>query len=168
MLVLLSGVSGAGKDTIKKELIKRMKNVTSLPSYTDRPVRINEIPGEIYNHVTTEEFEEMIKNEELYEYSLHHKHYYGTSRKLMNEKIQSGMSVVDALKASGFEVMPSNLRPIITEYEEVPGVVTTIKAELFEDLKSTQRFNHSSFYNMSKEIEMLRAQIEELEQSKGL
>jgi len=84
------------------------------------------------------------------------------------EKIQSGMSVVDALKASGFEVMPSNLRPIITEYEEVPGVVTTIKAELFEDLKSTQRFNHSSFYNMSKEIEMLRAQIEELEQSKGL
>jgi len=64
--------------------------------------------------------------------------------------------------------MPSNLRPIITGYEEVPGVVTTIKAELFEDLKNTQRFNHSSFYNMSKEIEMLRAQIEELEQSKGL
>ena len=29
MLVLLSGVSGAGKDTIKKELIKRIKNVES-------------------------------------------------------------------------------------------------------------------------------------------
>ena len=29
MLVLLSGVSGAGKDTIKKELIKRMDNVIS-------------------------------------------------------------------------------------------------------------------------------------------
>ena len=27
MLVILSGVSGAGKDTIKKELIKRMENV---------------------------------------------------------------------------------------------------------------------------------------------
>ena len=27
MLVLLSGVSGAGKDTIKRELIKRNKNV---------------------------------------------------------------------------------------------------------------------------------------------
>ena len=43
MLVLLSGVSGAGKDTIKKELIKRMDNVVSLPSYTDRPLRIGEI-----------------------------------------------------------------------------------------------------------------------------
>ena len=31
MLVLLSGVSGAGKDTIKKELIKRMENAESLP-----------------------------------------------------------------------------------------------------------------------------------------
>ena len=36
MLVILSGVSGAGKDTIKKELIKRMDNVISLPSYTSR------------------------------------------------------------------------------------------------------------------------------------
>ena len=66
MLVLLSGVSGAGKDTIKRELIKRMENVVSLPSYTDRPVRIDEVPGTMYNHVTTEEFEEMIKNNELY------------------------------------------------------------------------------------------------------
>ena len=36
MLVLLSGVSGAGKDTIKKELLKRMDNATTMPSYTDR------------------------------------------------------------------------------------------------------------------------------------
>ena len=48
MLVLLSGVSGAGKDTIKKELIKRMENVESLPSYTDRPQREGDIPGVTY------------------------------------------------------------------------------------------------------------------------
>ncbi len=39
MLVILSGVAGAGKDTIKKELIKRMENVESLPSFTSRPMR---------------------------------------------------------------------------------------------------------------------------------
>lgn len=39
MLVLLSGVSGAGKDTIKKELLKRMDNLTTMPSYTDRMPR---------------------------------------------------------------------------------------------------------------------------------
>ena len=42
MLVILSGVAGAGKDTIKKELIKRMENVESLPSYTSRPMREGE------------------------------------------------------------------------------------------------------------------------------
>ena len=37
MLVILSGVAGAGKDTVKKELMKRMKDVDTLPSYTSRP-----------------------------------------------------------------------------------------------------------------------------------
>ncbi len=45
MLVLLSGVSGAGKDTIKKELLKRMDNVTTMPSYTDRLPRPGETEG---------------------------------------------------------------------------------------------------------------------------
>ena len=36
MLFILSGVSGSGKDTIKKELIKRMNKNKSLTSYTWR------------------------------------------------------------------------------------------------------------------------------------
>ncbi len=34
MLVILSGVSGAGKDTVKKELMNKMEDVITLPSYT--------------------------------------------------------------------------------------------------------------------------------------
>ena len=85
MLVLLSGVSGAGKDTIKKELIKRMENVESLPSFTDRAPRIGEVEGQIYHFVETEEFERMIEAGELYEYDVHHERYYGTSKKLKND-----------------------------------------------------------------------------------
>mgnify|MGYP002657813235 FL=1 len=68
MLVVLSGVSGAGKDTIKKALIARMDNVESLPSYTDRLPREGEKNGEVYNFVSKEEFENMIANNEFYEY----------------------------------------------------------------------------------------------------
>lgn len=39
MLVILSGVAGAGKDTIKKEIVKRMEKVETIPSLTDRPIR---------------------------------------------------------------------------------------------------------------------------------
>ena len=93
MLVLLSGVSGAGKDTIKKELIKRMDNVTSMPSYTDRSPRPGEENGKIYNFISTEEFENKIKSGEFYEYSVHHEHYYGTSKKVLNDKISSDIEV---------------------------------------------------------------------------
>lgn len=132
MLVLLSGVSGAGKDTIKRELIKRMDNVVSLPSYTDRPIRIDEVPGTMYNHVTTEEFEEMIKNDELYEYSLHHKHYYGTSRKLMNEKIQSGKIIVKDIDVNGVENLINLLKQdtkVITIFLRVPKEVLMKRLE---------------------------------------
>ena len=123
MLVLLSGVSGAGKDTIKKELIARMKNVESLPSYTDRAPRENDIPGKTYNFVSTEEFEAMIARGELYEYSAHHNHYYGTSRKLLNEKMQNGKIIVKDIEVNGVENLVKllgNDTKIVTIFLKVP------------------------------------------------
>ena len=103
MLVILSGVSGAGKDTIKKELIKRMDNVISLPSFTSRKPRADEEEGVQYHFITKQEFEEKIKNNEFYEYDLHHENYYGTSRKLLNEKIASGKIIVKDIEVNGTE-----------------------------------------------------------------
>ena len=123
MLVLLSGVSGAGKDTIKKQLISRMNNVESLPSYTDRTPRANDIPGVTYNFVDTEEFERMIRDGELYEYSVHHEHYYGTSRKLLNEKIQEGKIIVKDIEVNGVENLLKLLKDdvkIVTIFLRVP------------------------------------------------
>ena len=103
MLVILSGVSGAGKDTIKKELIKRMDNVITLPSFTSRKPRVGEEEGVQYHFITKQEFEEKIKNNEFYEYDLHHENYYGTSRKLLNEKIASGKIIVKDIEVNGTE-----------------------------------------------------------------
>ena len=123
MLVLLSGVSGAGKDTIKKELIARMDNVESLPSFTDRAPRENDIPGKTYNFVSTEDFEAMIARGELYEYSAHHNHYYGTSRKLLNEKMQNGKIIVKDIEVNGVENLVKllgNDTKIVTIFLKVP------------------------------------------------
>lgn len=123
MLVLLSGVSGAGKDTIKKQLIARMKNVESLPSYTDRAPRANDVAGVTYNFVSTQEFERMIKDGELYEYSVHHEHYYGTSKKLLNEKINNGKIIVKDIEVNGVENLLKLLKndvKIVTIFLRVP------------------------------------------------
>ena len=123
MLVLLSGVSGAGKDTIKKALIQRNERIVSLPSYTDRESREGEVNGEIYNFITTEEFEELIKNNDLYEYDIHHDHYYGTSKKLLNDRLNSGKIIVKDIDVNGTENLVNLLGKdtrIITIFLRVP------------------------------------------------
>ena len=132
MLVVLSGVSGAGKDTIKKALIARMDNVESLPSYTDRAPRAGEKPGEVYNFVSKEEFETMIANNEFYEYNVHHEHYYGTSRTLMNEKIKSGKVIVKDIDVNGTENLVKLLKDdtrVITIFLRVPKEVLAKRLE---------------------------------------
>ena len=133
MLVILSGVAGAGKDTIKRELIKRMENVESLPSYTSRPMREGDIKGQTYEFVSREEFEKMIEREEFYEYDIHHNQYYGTSRKLLNDKIKSGKVIVKDIDVNGTEHLKEllgNDTRVVTIFLRVP------KTELEKRLKA--------------------------------
>lgn len=103
MLVILSGVSGAGKDTIKKELMKRMENIATLPSFTSRTMREGEEEGVQYHFISKEEFEDKIRKGDFYEYDLHHGNYYGTSRELMSNKIKEGKIIVKDIEVNGTE-----------------------------------------------------------------
>ena len=103
MLVILSGVAGAGKDTVKKELLNRMKNVVTIPSFTSRSPRPGDIPGKTYHFVSKEEFKKRIQEGEFYEYNLHHNNYYGTSKKILNEEIKNGNIIVKDIEVNGTE-----------------------------------------------------------------
>ena len=141
MLVILSGVSGAGKDTIKKELINRMENVESMASFTSREPREGEIPGQTYNYVSKEKFEEMIKNGEFYEYDIHHNNYYGTSRKLLNEKMKSGKIIVKDIDVNGTEhliELLGNDTKIVTIFLRVPKEELKRRIEQREENVSPQ------------------------------
>jgi len=133
MLVILSGVSGAGKDTIKKELLKREENIVTIPSITDRPIREGEVEGAPYHFVSTEEFERMIKDNELYEYNVHHNHYYGTSKKVFNERVKEGKIIVKDIDVNGTENLVKLLEKdmkVVTIFLRVP------KEELERRLKN--------------------------------
>ena len=103
MLVILSGVSGAGKDTVKKELMNKMEDVIKLPSYTSREPRDGEQEGVEYHFISKDEFKDRIEKNEFYEYDVHHENYYGTSRRLMNEKIESGKIIIKDIEVNGTE-----------------------------------------------------------------
>ena len=154
MLVLLSGVSGAGKDTIKKELIKRLDDVVSLPSYTSRSPRDGEVEGEVYHFVTEEEFRKMIEKNELYEYNVHHNNYYGTSRMLMNEKINSGKIIVKDIDVNGVE----NLLKVLKDEVKV---VTIFLRVPFDELKNRIKTRDSSISEEELNLRLSRFDYEE-------
>ena len=58
-LVIISSPSGAGKTTLCKLLIKKMKNMNLSISYTSRNKRLNEVNGKDYYFVSKKKFEEL-------------------------------------------------------------------------------------------------------------
>ena len=145
MLVILSGVAGAGKDTIKRELLKRIPVVDTLPSFTDRPPRPGDVPGETYNFVSTEEFQEMIENKQLYEYNVHHNHFYGTSKRILNQKLNSGKIIVKDIEVNGTENLVNILK------EDVKVVTIFLKVEK-EELR--KRLEHRIDKPSEEEIQL--------------
>ncbi len=95
LLIVISGPSGAGKDTICNKIIEGMKNIKMSISMTSREPRKNEVEGKDYYFVTKQEFERAIKNDEFLEYAtVHDNQYYGTPKLKLDETINSGTSVI--------------------------------------------------------------------------
>lgn len=100
-LLVLSGLSAAGKGTIVKEILKRFDNYALSISATTREKRNNELDGVDYFFVSKEKFEEMIKNGELIEYANYVGNFYGTPRKYVEEKLDSGINIILEIEMQG-------------------------------------------------------------------
>lgn len=100
-LIVLSGPSGVGKSTVIAELFSQRSNIYFSVSYTTRQPRVGEQDGVNYNFVSREEFERMIANDELLEYAEYVDNYYGTSIKLIREKLDAGIDVLLDIEVQG-------------------------------------------------------------------
>ena len=93
VMIILSSPSGAGKTTLVKKLSK-INNFKISISYTTRVPRINEINGKDYYFVSQNEFESLIKNNELLEYAKVFNNYYGSSKKKVYDLLDKGNNVL--------------------------------------------------------------------------
>lgn len=78
MLIIVSGSAGVGKNTVITSLLEKHKNIKLLQTCTTRPPRCtDEAMHNPYIYLTRDEFEEKIKNGELFEHEEIHKNLYG-------------------------------------------------------------------------------------------
>lgn len=100
-LLVISGLSAAGKGTIAKELVNRHDDFVLSISATTREKRGNEVEGRDYFFISKEKFEEMIKNDEFLEYAKYVNNYYGTPKKYVKEMIDQGKNVILEIEMQG-------------------------------------------------------------------
>ena len=100
-LLVISGLSAAGKGTIAKELVNRHDDFVLSISATTREKRGNEVEGKDYFFISKEKFEEMIKNDEFLEYAKYVNNYYGTPKKYVKEMINQGKNVILEIEMQG-------------------------------------------------------------------
>jgi guanylate kinase len=100
-LVVVSGPSGCGKDTVVMELMRRRPDIELAVSMTSRPKRDYEIEGNHYYFVSREEFELRISEEEMVEYTEYAGNYYGTPKKEIEDRLVNRQTVVLVIEFNG-------------------------------------------------------------------
>ena len=100
-LIIISGFSGVGKGTVVKYILDNYSDYKISISATTRSPREGEVDGTHYHFLTTEKFEDMIKNNQLLEYANYVGNYYGTPRDYVEEQIKANRNVILEIESVG-------------------------------------------------------------------
>ena len=110
LLVILSGPSGVGKETVRQRLME-IKNfeLTYSISMTTRSPRNQEVDGVNYYFVSEEEFKRNIKEDNFLEYAKFVGNYYGTPRDKVEALRNSGHNVLLEIEINGAKQVMSRV-----------------------------------------------------------
>jgi len=102
LLIVLSGPSGVGKGTVRQAIFSRGERefIYSI-SATTRKAREGEVDGKDYFFKEREEFERMIANNELLEYTEYVVNYYGTPIDYVRRTLETGQDIFLEIEVQG-------------------------------------------------------------------
>lgn len=107
LLVVISGPSGVGKDTVLDRMKQRGLPFHFVVTATTRPRRPGEVEGEDYFFVGEQEFLDMIEKGELIEHALVYNDHKGVPRQQIREAMESGQDAVMRVDVQGAKTIQS-------------------------------------------------------------
>lgn len=157
-LIVISGPSGSGKDSICDRLKEYNSNFWVSVSCTTRKPRNGEEHGINYFFTDKKTFEKKISNNEFLEYAMYNGDYYGTPKEKITEYLDSGIDVLLVIEVQGalkvkhsvpeavfIFIMPPTMKDIIVRLKK-RGTETNDKIiERFK--KAYKEINELSKYN---------------------
>lgn len=105
LLIVISGPSGVGKDSVVRRMKERGLPFHFVVTATSRPQRPGEEQGVDYHFVTRQEFERMIADNELLEHALVYNEHKGIPKRHVRQALASGKDVVLRIDVQGAETI---------------------------------------------------------------
>lgn len=150
-LIVISGPSGCGKDTIVREVLKTNPNTWLSVSCTSRKPRVGEVDGKDYFFLTEEQFQEKIKNNDLLEYAIYADNYYGTPKDIIVDKLKQGIDVILVIEIQGALKIKEMLKETIFVFI-LPPTIKELKRRLEGRKTETKEVMMKRFQTAYKEI----------------
>jgi len=126
VLLVLSGPSGVGKDTVMLRLLEKYPNMQKLVTTNSRPKREDEKDGFDYYFVTREEFERLIAEEAFFEWVEYRGHYRGGQKKHVQEALSSGHDVIWRIDVRGVKNIKEKVKEMFPHSAFVMLAVTDL------------------------------------------
>jgi guanylate kinase len=134
LLIVLSGLSGVGKDSVLNRLRQSNYPPEFIVTVTTRTPRTNEIDGIHYRFVTNTEFQKMIDGNELLEWANVYGNLYGIPREPVKQALDSGKDVIIKTDVQGVATVKKILPQAIFIFLATPSM---------EELESRLKLRHT-------------------------
>jgi len=135
LLVVISGPSGVGKDTVIQRMKERELPFHFVVTATTRPARPDEVHGVDYFFLSSDEFARMIETDELLEYAIVYNDYKGIPKEQVRQALASGKDVLMRIDVQGAatirEISPEAVLVFLTTQNETE-LVNRLKARKSE------------------------------------
>lgn len=128
-VLIISGPSGSGKDTILKKVFERMPELKFSISTITRNMRPGEVEGEKYNFISREEFEDRLSRNMFLEHNVFVGNYYGTPREPVEYVLENGGEIIIEVDVNGAANIRKNLKNTVSIFI-MPPSFEVLKARL--------------------------------------